>query len=81
MPRLVSKEDAFLDLYKKLSADWIIINGDPVAITAMRSLPANKREKLDHIMEHEHFELFNSGSLGVFWYTRPLIDASKEGGP
>jgi hypothetical protein len=35
MPRLISREDAFLDLYKKLSADWIIINGDPVAITAL----------------------------------------------
>jgi len=35
MPRLISREDAFLDLYKKLSADWIIINGDPAAITAL----------------------------------------------
>jgi len=35
MPRLISKEYAFLNLYKKLSADWIIINGDPVAITAL----------------------------------------------
>jgi len=35
MPRLISKEYAFLNLYKKLSADWIIINGDPIAITAL----------------------------------------------
>jgi len=50
-----------------------------IGVVGMRSLSADKLEKLEYIMEQEHFKLFNSGSMGIFWYIRPLIDGTKEG--
>jgi phage/plasmid-associated DNA primase len=50
-----------------------------IGVLAIRSLPSDKREKLEYIMQQEHFTLFNSGSMGIFWYIRPLIDGTKEG--
>jgi len=52
-----------------------------IGVLGIRSLPSDKREKLEYIMQQEHFSLFNSGSMGIFWYIRPLIDGTKEGAP
>jgi len=52
-----------------------------IGVPRLRSLPSDKREKLEYIMQQEHFTLFNSGSMGIFWYIRPLIDGTKEGAP
>jgi len=52
-----------------------------IGILGLRSLPPDKQEKLEHIMEQEHFELFNTGVFGILWFTRPLVDALKEGRP
>jgi len=50
-----------------------------IGVVGMRSLSADQRGKLENIMEQEHFKLFNSGGLGIFWFTRPLVDVTKEG--
>jgi len=52
-----------------------------IGVLRIRSLPSDKREKLENIMHQEHFTLFSSGSMGIFWYIRPLIDGTKEGAP
>jgi len=43
-----------------------------IGVVGMRSLSADQRGKLEHILDQEHFKLFNSGGLGIFWYVRPL---------
>jgi len=52
-----------------------------IGVLRIRSLPSDKREKLENIMHQEHFTLFSSGSMGIWWFTRPLVDGTKEGAP
>jgi len=49
-----------------------------IGILGHRSIPADMREKLEYIMQQEHFTLFNTGVFGVLWYTRPLTNAQGE---
>jgi len=50
-----------------------------IGVLGLRSLSADMRGKLENIMHQEGFTLSNSGSMGIFWYIRPLIDGTKEG--
>jgi putative DNA primase/helicase len=50
-----------------------------IGVLGLRSLSADMRGKLENIMVQEHFKLFNSGGLGIWWFTRPLVDVTKEG--
>jgi len=50
-----------------------------IGVLGHRSLPADKREKLENIMAKENFELHNQGTLGTLWYKRPLASTSNGG--
>jgi phage/plasmid-associated DNA primase len=43
-----------------------------IGVLGLRSLPPDKQEKLEHVMQQEGFVLSNTGVFGIWWFSRPL---------